>query len=38
MLNKPPVMQEIKPSTIEKDGKVYELNPETGKYREREGG
>jgi hypothetical protein len=38
MLNKPPVMQQIKPSTIEKDGKVYELNPETGKYREREGG
>jgi hypothetical protein len=38
MLNKPPVMQQIKPSTIEKDGKVYELNPETGKYRERTGG
>ena len=38
LVNKAPVMQQIKPQTIEKDGKVYELNPETGKYRERTGG
>jgi hypothetical protein len=38
LVNKPPVMQQIKPQTIEKDGKVFELNPETGKYRERTGG
>jgi hypothetical protein len=38
LVNKAPVMQQIKPQTIEKDGKVFELNPETGKYRERTGG
>ena len=38
LVNKEPVMQQIKPQTIEKDGKVFELNPETGKYRERTGG
>jgi hypothetical protein len=34
LVNAPTVMDEIKPEVIERGGKRFELNPETGKYRE----
>jgi hypothetical protein len=34
LVNTPTVMEEIKPEIIERGGKRFELNPETGKYRE----
>lgn len=34
ILNRPTIMEQVKPETIERDGKLYRLNPETGKYRE----
>jgi hypothetical protein len=38
LVNAPTVAEQIKPETVERGGKVYELNPETGKYRERTSG
>jgi hypothetical protein len=34
LVNAPTVMDEIKPEVIERGNKRFELNPETGKYRE----
>jgi len=34
LVNRPTMVEQIKPEVIERGGKRFELNPETGKYRE----
>jgi hypothetical protein len=34
LVNRPTVVEQIKPEVVERGGKRYELNPETGNYRE----
>lgn len=34
ILDRPSIMEQVKPETIERDGRLFRLNPETGKYRE----